>query len=73
MHIVEIFKLFQFHNLQRESFVKSCDSKAVQNFLEWFSETSMFHEFTQLRLRNTHQHGMQIICLSFNYYNDFAG
>ncbi|XP_035703289.1 uncharacterized protein DDB_G0283357 [Folsomia candida] len=43
---------------ERESFVKSCDSKAVQNFLEWFSETSMFHEFTQLRLRNTHQHGL---------------
>lgn len=49
--------MFFFLSLQRESFVKTCDSKAVQNFLEWFSETSMFHEFTQVRLKNPNVHG----------------
>jgi hypothetical protein len=36
---------------QRESFIKASDTKAVQNFLEWYSETSMFHEFIELRLK----------------------
>ncbi|ODM98279.1 Suppression of tumorigenicity 5 protein [Orchesella cincta] len=42
----------------RESFVKSAESKATQNFLEWFSETSMFNEFIEMKLKNCHQHGL---------------
>lgn len=47
------FRLF----LQRDGFVKAAESKATQNFLEWFSETSMFNEFIELKLKNSHQHG----------------
>jgi len=43
---------------ERESFIKSSDSKATQNFLEWFSETSMFHEFIERRLKGTPTSGL---------------
>jgi len=45
-------------SFERESFVKSSESKATQNFLEWFSETSMFNEFIELKLKSPIQHGL---------------
>lgn len=36
--------------LQRESFVKSVSSNTVQNFLDWFSESTMFTAFIESRL-----------------------
>ncbi|KAF7994992.1 hypothetical protein HCN44_004464 [Aphidius gifuensis] len=30
---------------QKESFIKASNSKGIQYFLEWFVETTMFHEF----------------------------
>lgn len=35
---------------QRESFVKSVTSNTVQNFLDWFSESTMFTAFIESRL-----------------------
>jgi len=43
--------------VQREGFVKCAESKAVQNFLEWFSETSIFNEFMEMHLKSSQRHG----------------
>jgi hypothetical protein len=42
----------------RDAFIKSADTKATQNFLDWFSETSMFQFFIDSRLKNNFKHGV---------------
>lgn len=52
------------HLLQRESFVKSVSSNTVQNFLDWFSESTMFTAFIESRLdRSVDPRGELVIIL----------
>lgn len=61
------------HLLQRESFVKSVSSNTVQNFLDWFSESTMFTAFIESRLdRSVDPRGeFRIILLKINSYETF--
>ncbi|CAH1395101.1 unnamed protein product [Nezara viridula] len=43
---------------QRESFVKTPNSRSTQLFLEWFTETAMFQSFIQRRLERSFEHGL---------------
>ncbi|GBP20257.1 Suppression of tumorigenicity 5 protein [Eumeta japonica] len=50
----------------KESFIKSAQSKQVQYFLEWFTETAMFSHFVQ-NMAVTHPVRQQVSPLSIDY------
>lgn len=37
--------------LQKDTFIKAVHSSSTQSFLEWFTETAMFHVFIQDRVQ----------------------